>query len=96
MAEQPVQAASFDATEDQPLIAVPLEENGRRIVRYFVDTKVADRELAKLSPRDGCHLAGIWKDLDPDLDWDELADELDRVRHESKPTPPIEFDDLGL
>jgi len=41
-------------------------------------------------------LLGIWKDLDPDLDWDELADELDRVRHESKPTPPIEFDDLGL
>jgi hypothetical protein len=33
-------------------------------------------------------LAGAWADLD----WEEAHDELDRIRHESDPTPPI--DDL--
>ncbi len=41
----------------------------------------------------------LWKALDAigawsDIDWDELADELDRIRHESRPTPPIDFDDV--
>jgi len=32
-------------------------------------------------------LAGSWKDLD----FDNMLDELDRIRHESKPTPPLEL-----
>lgn len=34
-------------------------------------------------------LAGAWKELG---DWNEVMDELDRIRHESKPTPPIDLD----
>jgi hypothetical protein len=30
-------------------------------------------------------LAGSWSDLD----WDEMEQALDRIRHESKPTPPF-------
>ena len=30
-------------------------------------------------------LAGSWKDLD----WNEMEAELDRIRHHSKPTPPL-------
>jgi hypothetical protein len=30
-------------------------------------------------------LAGSWSDLD----WDTMEEELDRIRHESKPTPPF-------
>ena len=30
---------------------------------------------------------GAWSDLD----WEETAAELDRIRHESTPTPPIEL-----
>jgi hypothetical protein len=30
-------------------------------------------------------LAGAWADLD----WEEAEAELDRIRHESQPTPPI-------
>jgi hypothetical protein len=33
-------------------------------------------------------LAGAWRDLD----WDEAMKELDRIRHESTPTPPIDLD----
>ncbi len=33
-------------------------------------------------------LAGSWKDLD----FDDMIEQLDRIRHESKPTPPLELD----
>ena len=33
-------------------------------------------------------LAGAWKDLD----FEEMLQELDRIRHESKPTPPLTLD----
>jgi hypothetical protein len=29
-----------------------------------------------------------------DLDWEELANDLDRFGHETKPTPPIDMDDI--
>ena len=32
-------------------------------------------------------LAGAWGDLD----WNEVEAELDRIRHSSKPTPPLEL-----
>ena len=55
------QQPGFQVSESQPLIAVPLEENGRRVVRYFVDEETADRELAqRKAGRDVRHLAGIW------------------------------------
>jgi hypothetical protein len=83
---------SFDLASDQPLIGIPLEENGRQVVRYFTDEEEADRALAEERPQDGRHLFGAWTVIDPDLDWEEFADELDRIRHESKPTPPIDLD----
>ena len=88
MAEKPSPAASFEVAAGQPLIGVPLEDSGHEVVRYFVGEAEADEALAMQSPRDGRHLAGVWKDLD----WEEFADELDRIRHESKPTPPIDLD----
>ena len=33
-------------------------------------------------------LAGAWGERD----WDEVEQELDRIRHESTPTPPIDLD----
>jgi len=43
---------------------------------------------ASLSPRtrEALAMAGAWSDLD----WDQMLDYLDRIRQESKPTPPIE------
>jgi hypothetical protein len=37
--------------------------------------------------QDALSLAGAWSHLD----WDDMVDALDRIRHESKPTPPIEL-----
>ncbi len=33
-------------------------------------------------------LAGAWKDLD----FDDMLEQLDHIRHDSKPTPPLKLD----
>jgi hypothetical protein len=33
-------------------------------------------------------LAGAWKDLD----FDDMLEQLDHIRHDSKPTPPLNLD----
>src|SRR5689334_15738744 len=81
-------ASSMIVREDQPLIGVPVEENGHVAVRYFADEAEADKALTDDGIQAALSLAGAWSDLD----WDEAIEALDRIRHESKPTPPI--DDL--
>ena len=78
---------SFDVPSGHPLIGIPLEEDGGEVVRYFADEVEADKALASHKHRDVRHLAGVWQDLD----WEVAVDELDRIRHESKPTPPIDL-----
>jgi len=66
-------------------ITVPAVENGRNVTYYFVDEESADAILPP-TVQDALSLAGAWSDLD----WDEMYEALDRIRHESKPTPPID------
>ena len=72
----------------QPLCAVVGEENGQRVVHYFAGDGPHPRRSEE-TLRAALGVIGAWSDLD----WEELADDLDRIRHESKPTPPIEFDE---
>ncbi len=83
---QPALATTLIARNHQPLIAVPVENNGEEEVRYFTDDAEADAALGQEATREAIKLAGVWSDLDGD---DMLAS-LARMRHESKPTPPIE------
>lgn len=78
--------SSFVAAIDDPLIGVIVEEEGKMVVRYFTDDAAADAAMGDRVTKDAHSLAGVWSDLD----WDEMIDELDRIRHESKPTPPID------
>ena len=78
--------SSMIALDDQPLIGVPVKLNGREVVRYFTDEAAADEGLPANSIETALSLAGAWSDLD----WDDAIRTLDRIRHESKPTPPIE------
>jgi hypothetical protein len=73
---------------DQPLYAVPDEIDGQEVVRYLTTEEAADALSSAKSIAEAHALAGVWSDLD----WDEMEEALDRIRHESKPTPPI--DDL--
>jgi hypothetical protein len=73
--------------DNQPLIGIPFEEQGQEVVRYFAGEEEADRAVADQEVQDALSLAGAWSHLD----WDDMVDALDRIRHESKPTPPIEL-----
>lgn len=82
------QGHMLSAAPDQPLVGVIEETNGQRIVRYSAgsadqgDTQGSDQTL-----QDALAVIGAWSDLD----WDALADDLDRLRHEQQPTPPIDL-----
>ena len=81
---QPV--PSLLVQDNQPLIGIPFEENGHEVVRYFTDEKAADAAVPH-STQAALSVIGAWSDLD----WDEMVETLDRIRHESQPTPPIEL-----
>ena len=83
-------AQSLVVESDQALIAIPLEEEGRDVVQYFADEEAADAALSEDTTQDALSLIGAWSDLD----WDEMEEALYRIRHESKPTPPIDRIDL--
>ena len=72
--------------DDQPLIAVPVDEDGRRLVAYYTDDAAADASLNDEAIRRAKALAGAWADLD----WDEVAAALHHIRHQTPPTPPAE------
>ena len=76
---------SVQADPGQPLIGVMTEDQGIEVVRYFTEEAAADRVLVEDTTQAALALAGAWSDLA----WDELAQALDRIRHESPPTPPL-------
>jgi hypothetical protein len=70
-----------------PLIGLIFEENGQEVVRYFTEEKAADAAVTQSATQDALAVIGAWRDLD----WDETIAGLDRIRHESEPTPPIKL-----
>lgn len=78
------QQAPFTLSGSQPLIGIPFEENGQEVVRYFSEETQADKAVSKDATQTALNLAGAWSDLS----WEETERALDRIRHESKPTPP--------
>jgi hypothetical protein len=71
--------------DNQPLIGIPFEENGQEVVRYFTDEQAADAAVSHSTTQAALGVTGAWSDMD----WEEMVEALDRIRHESKPTPPI-------
>jgi hypothetical protein len=88
MAERRLQGAPGLLVQgNQPLIGIPFEEQGQEVVRYFAGEEEADQAVADQDVQDALSLAGAWSHLD----WDDMVDALDRIRHESTPTPPIKL-----
>ena len=69
----------------QPLIGIPFEDDEGEGLAYFVEEPEEDEETRQRRRQRALDLAGVWSDMD----WDEAERDLDRIRHESKPTPPI-------
>lgn len=83
-ATQPI----ITTTQHQPLIGIPFQENGKEVIRYFSEEAQADKAVSDDATQKALALAGAWRDLD----FDEMLEALDHIRHDSKPTPPIELD----
>jgi hypothetical protein len=73
---------------DQPLIGVIRQSNGTEVVDYTTDDSASPRPTRVQSIRRALELAGAWSDLD----FDNMLEALDRIRHQSKPTPPIDLE----
>jgi hypothetical protein len=78
---------SLTVRDDQPLIGILETENGQYVTRYFADEDDADAATQTEALQAALAVIGAWSDFD----WDEMEAALDRIRHESRPTPPIEL-----
>jgi hypothetical protein len=88
MAEQDRQhLRQFIIQDDAPLVGIPFSDGNREVTRYFVGDAEADAAMTSQTIQEVLKLAGCWSDLD----WDEMQQGLDRIRHESLPTPPFEL-----
>jgi hypothetical protein len=74
------------AAEDQPLVGAFFHENGHERVIYFREGDAPASTPASI--RRALDLAGAWDDAEWGS-WEETEAALDRIRHESRPTPPI-------
>lgn len=72
---------------DQALIGLMEREGSAEVTRYFTQEDEADAAVTDDDIRAALSTIGAWSDLD----WDEMEAALDQLRHESRPTPPIEL-----
>lgn len=80
-------SAGLTVREDQGLVGIVVADNGHQVTRFFTDEAEADEALADAGTRAALGAIGAWADLD----WDEAVEELDRIRHESTPSPPLDL-----
>jgi hypothetical protein len=63
-------------------------KRGNKTVAVLMPTKALPQKQGKTSIKDALALAGAWAHLPSD----DLEEQLDRIRHASKPTPPLTLD----
>ncbi len=71
--------------EGQPLVGIPAERNGQPVTVYSSDDRMSGAPDQDAIQR-ALGAIGAWSHLD----WEDAERELDRIRHESTPTPPVE------
>jgi hypothetical protein len=91
MADVDVHPADGLTTRGRPaLIGIPIGDSSEEVVRYFTSEEDADHALATddSTVRLALSAIGSWADQD----FDEMLNVLDRIRHQSTPTPPLDLD----
>ena len=83
--QQSSHTVGFIVLRNQPLIGIISHEEGREVVHYFAEEAEADAAISSSAIQEILNLAGSWSDLN----WDVVEEELYRIGHESRPTPPI-------
>jgi len=69
----------------EPLIVVPVGDDQ---ARYFTSEEELRASIGQDTIQRGLELAGAWGNLG--MSEDEMFEALDKIRHESTPTPPID------
>src|SRR5437762_2289587 len=72
----PLHLSARSVRADQPLIAIPFEDDGVEMVRHFSIEQEADQAVPALVTEDSLGLIGA----SADLDWEEMERSLDRIR----------------
>ena len=67
------------------------QRNGQDVVEYFTEEADGDAAADHARSQRALSLLRAWSQLD---DSEDVLDELDRIRHQSRPTPPIELPEL--
>jgi hypothetical protein len=71
----------------QPLIGVPVQEGETWVVHYFTSEADANEFLSRETRvQTALSAIGKWTDID----FDEMLDALDEIRHRNPPTPLID------
>ena len=89
MAAERLPHHSIALDSNRPLIGV-FPDDDTELVHYLAEDPAEPLQSPSAGARDALTVIGAWSDLD----WDELAESLDRIRHQSQPTPPIDLDDV--
>jgi len=76
----------IDAHAGEPIFALPIREHGRLGTRIVVGEEALEAARAEVALEEALALAGAWDDLD----FDEMMDDFERIRHASPPSPPID------
>jgi hypothetical protein len=64
-----------------------LKRDNQTVAVLMPTIHVPAKKTSKTSVKEVLALAGAWGERN----WDEVEAELDRIRHQSKPTPPFEL-----
>jgi hypothetical protein len=65
-----------------------MADHGQEVTHFFTDDDAADAATSEADIQAALATIGAFSDLD----FDEMLDDLDRIRHQSPPTPPIDLD----
>jgi len=63
-------------------------QRDNKIVAVLTPVERERKQQNKDAIEETLALAGAWKDVD----FDDMLEQLDTIRHQSKPTPPLELD----
>ena len=85
--QQTPSAAHLTVREDQGLIGVVTILDGQPATEFFADDGETEETATDAEMRTALGAIGVWADLD----WDAAVDELDQIRHQSTPTPPLDL-----
>lgn len=84
---QPSPSIELIVRGDQALIGLIDRDGDSDVTRYFTQEDEADGAVTNEDVQAALSVIGSWSDLD----WNEMTAALERIRHESQPTPPIEL-----